>query len=422
MKTLVLGNGGREHALAWALRRELGDKNVFLHPGNAGTARQGIPTFGTLSLSDREALAKEAKKQEIDLVVIGPEVLLAEGYADFLRERGFAVLGPGQNGARLESSKVFSKEFMQRAEIPTAPFQVVKDEAGLRALRARSFPFVLKLDGLAAGKGVVIAQSAADVESFADRIWQQNEFGAGPHTVLMEEFLPGREISYIGVCDGGHFVAFPSATDFKRVGDNDTGPNTGGMGAISPSPYFQADLEAKIRHRIIVPILRQLTIEKIPYRGVLYVGLMISPEGDPYVLEFNARFGDPETQAIVLRAESGFADLLNAAAHGKLDNAPNVRWSDRASLYVVAAAEGYPAKPKSGDAIEGLTSLPPGIEVFYSGVAQQGANLTTSGGRVLGLGVLAGTALEAREKVYGALEKVRWRGMHFRRDIGVARP
>ncbi len=420
MKALVLGSGGREHALAWALRRELGDGQVWLHPGNAGTARQGYGQLPDVALEDRDGLARAAQACAIDCVVIGPETLLAEGYADFLREKGFAVVGPGKSGARLESSKVFAKELMQRAEIPTAGFFVVTERAELLA-RVTDFPIVLKLDGLAAGKGVVVAQTRADVTAFAERIWAAQEFGPGPHTVLVEAFLSGRELSYIGATDGETFVPFPSATDYKRIGDDDTGPNTGGMGAISPSPYFNADLEAKIQNRIITRLLKRLAIENIAYRGVLYVGLMVNAEGDPFVLEFNARFGDPETQAIVLRAEGGFARLLTDTARATLKTCPPPRWRDQVSLYVVGSAAGYPGKPRTGDIITGLESLPPGIEVFYSGVAEKNGRLVTAGGRVLGLGTLAESARLARENVYAALEQVHWLGRHSRSDIGLPR-
>ena len=419
MKVLVLGSGGREHALAWCLRRELGEKNVLLHPGNAATTALGYPSLGDIPLDNREAVAGKMSALNIELVVIGPENLLVLGYADYLRERGFNVLGPGKVGAQLESSKIFAKEFMKRAEIPTAGFSVVSSPEELIHRAAGPFPLVLKLDGLAAGKGVVIAQRIDDVEDFATRVWRSSEFGAGPHQVLIEAFLPGREVSYIGVCDGNHFVAFPSATDFKRVGDGDSGPNTGGMGAISPSPYFNADLEAKIQHRIVSRLLRQLSIEGIPYRGVLYIGLMISPQGDPFVVEFNARFGDPETQATVLRADTGFTQLLAHAARGQIVDCPLPRWKDQVALYVVAAAEGYPGKPRSGDPIIGIDTLPPDVEIFYSGVTHRQGQLVTSGGRVLGLGGLAESSAAAREKIYDALKGIRFQGMHYRGDIGL---
>lgn len=415
MLSLVLGSGGREHAIAWKLAQDLGTDKVFLHPGNAGTASSGLKTLGDVDWKDTRAVGAKAKSLGISLIVIGPETLLAEGCADQLRELGFLVVGPGKSAARLETSKVFSKEFMARADIPTAPFTVVDSKTAMEeALTA--FPIVLKLDGLASGKGVVVAMNREEATAFADRVWGTNEFGPGPHRMVVEGFLPGVEVSYLGFCDGKRFVPLATATDYKRVGDGNRGANTGGMGAVSPSPYFTDELKQKIDSRILKPMFRQLQNENLDYRGILYVGLMVDENGDPGVLEFNTRFGDPETQAILMRFDKHFVELLSATARGNLAGAPAPVWTEKTSVYVVGAAEGYPGPVKSGDPIEG--TAPAGVQVFYSGVASKHGALVTNGGRVLGVGALGRDAEEARRLAYGALERVRWRGQHFRKDIG----
>ncbi len=416
MLTLVLGTGGREHAIAWKLSQDLGPAKVFLHPGNAGTENSGIQTLGDTDWKDATAVAAKAKKLGISLVVIGPEMLLADGFADELRERGFLVVGPGKAAAQLEASKVFAKEFMKRAEIPTASFCFVDSAAQLEAALT-TFPIVLKLSGLAAGKGVVVAARLEEALEFSRRVWQTNEFGSGPHEVVVEGFLAGVEVSYLGFCDGKRFVPLATATDYKRVGDGNTGGNTGGMGAVSPSPYFTSDLKQKVDERILKPLFRQLSRDGLDFRGILYVGLMIDDKGDPHVLEFNTRFGDPETQTILLRFDKHFPELLEATARGNLAGAPAPVWSEKTSIYVVGAAEGYPSTVKNGDVIR-VGALPDGAEVFFSGVARKGADLVTNGGRVLGVGALGRNADEARETAYAALEKVTWRGKHFRHDIG----
>lgn len=418
MNVLVLGTGGREHALAWGLSRDSATERVYLHPGNAGTVRTGIPTLGDVKLEPL-AIAASAREKKIDLIVIGPEMLLVEGYADTLRAEGFDVVGPGAAGARLESSKVFAKEFMVRAGIPTAAFRTLDNETELFSFTPPNWPTVLKYDGLAAGKGVVIAQNTEDIHAFARRIYQDKEFGEGPHRILAEECLPGKELSYIGLCDGNAFVALASATDFKRVGENNTGANTGGMGAVSPSPLQTPELEAKIQKRIIDPILKQLAAERLEFRGVLYVGVMISPEGDPFVLEFNTRFGDPETQAIVMRWEKEMASALRATARGELAQHPPLRWRKDTAIYVVAAAEGYPAKVASGDRIDGLGAPSDSATLFFSGVKAQGDALVTGGGRVLGVGAFGASIESARASAYATLKNIRWRGQHYRKDIGI---
>lgn len=419
MRVLVIGTGGREHALAWKAAESPRCEKVFLHPGNPGAARTGfLPLPG--APKGIEAISTAAKRERVDLVVIGPETLLAEGYADALRKDGFRVVGPGREGARLESSKLFAKQFMQRAKVPTAPFQVARSADELSGLTAsrRKWPVALKLDGLAAGKGVVIASGEADVSAFATKIWTEGAFGPGPHTVLVEEFLPGREVSLIGLCDGETFTPLPTATDFKRVGDGDTGPNTGGMGVLSPSPYFTPTLAERARREVIEPVLAGLRREGIAYRGALYVGLMVSPDGTPFVLEFNARFGDPETQGILPRIAGDFTEWLEAVAEGRLAERGPIPETKDASVYVVAAAEGYPDRPSTGDVIETVPPPAPPTQIFYAGVAEESGRLVTAGGRVLGVCARGKSLGDARDLAYRTLAGIRFRGMHFRRDIG----
>ncbi len=420
MRCLVLGGGGREHALAWKIKQSPRCEGVFLHPGNAGS-RQTLPSFGATPLTDLPALIAKSEQARIDLVVIGPETLLARGYADAFRKAGFLVVGPSEAAARLETSKLFAKNFMQRAGIPTAPFFSAESAEELLSLtQARSaFPLVLKLDSLAAGKGVVIAHNEQDVQAFCQAVWSENRFGVENPVVVVEDFIEGSELSYIGLCDGKNFLPLPSATDYKRVGDFDAGPNTGGMGSVSPSPYLSSDLEKKINKDVIGKLLSQLEKEKIDYRGALYVGVMVSAEGMPYVLEFNARFGDPETQAVLIRLESDLIQLLEHTARGTLSACPRPVASAGVSLFVVGAAPGYPDAPKTGDRIALKRAVDPQIQIFYAGVNEDGAGLVTEGGRVLGVGGKAANWEDAREKVYDNLERIGWNGIHYRKDIGV---
>ena len=416
----MLGGGGREHALAWALGRECGAANVFLHPGNPGalragaTALPGVPVTGFTAAT----LADAVREHRIDVVVIGPENYLADGYADDLRARGIDVVGPGRAGAELETSKVFAKEFMRRAGVPTAGFVVVDSATAMMQALPKQFPAVLKLDGLAAGKGVVLAANAGEAKAFGERIWIAKEFGPGPHRVVVEDFLPGREVSYLILCDGKTSRALPTATDYKRVGEGDRGPNTGGMGSVSPSPWMTDAIGRAVETRVVQPILATFARETLDYRGILYIGLMVHADGTPNVLEFNARFGDPETQAICLRLDSGLAASLAATARGRLADAAPLKVKNEKSVYVVAAAENYPATPTDGDRIEGALLETAGVVTFFAGVKEKDGALVTGGGRVLGHGALGDDYESARHRAYQAFEETRWRGMHYRRDIG----
>lgn len=417
-KILVLGSGAREHALAWKIKQSPRCETVYLHPGNAGTLKHEFRRLPE-NPHTAEEIAESCKKAGINLVVIGPEAYLEQGYADHLRKQGLLVVGVSKSAARLETSKVFAKEFMERSGTPTAPFKVASTLLELTQKLPGTYPVVLKLDGLAAGKGVVIPRNRSEAIDFASRVWQSEEFGNGPHRVVIEDFIPGREISYIGFCDGKTFVPCASATDYKRVFDKDEGPNTGGMGVVSPSPYLTDKLQTEIDQTIVKSVLDGLSKEKIDYRGILYIGVMVDSQNRPHVLEFNARFGDPETQAIMMRLESDIVPLFLATATGTLKDAEAPRWKKDPAVYVVGASEGYPAKPRLGDMIGGLESVTKDCPVFFSGVSEKEGFLVTSGGRVLGVGSLGTDVKVARDAAYEKLKKIHWRGMHFRTDIGL---
>lgn len=415
-KVLVMGSGGREHALAWRLAQDLKKENVFVFPGNAGMQKSGFTAFPP-EAQDRDVLVRLLNEKKVELVVIGPELLLAEGYSDFLRDKGFLVLAPSRYAAQLETSKVFAKEFLARHHIPTAAFKVARSAGALeKILENVAYPTVLKLDGLAAGKGVVIPQNAAEARDFAKRVWTDLEFGPGPHAVVIEDCLPGTEISWIGLCDGKKFAPLPSGTDYKRAFDGHQGPNTGGMGVISPSPYETPELAAKIQTQVVDRVLAGLQKEKFDYRGALYIGIMISPSGDPFVLEFNTRFGDPETQATLPRIKGNFFETAKAVAQG---NAPDRLDFDEAhSVYVVAASEGYPGSYQKGLPITDSGEDSEQAWLFYSGVSQGPKALLTAGGRVLGACGRGRSREEARQFAYQRLEKVTFAGRFFRKDIG----
>lgn len=419
MNVLVLGNGAREHALAWAIRKSPRCGEVFVFPGNDGIFCDFADRLDAAENIEAASLATLCQSKNIELCIIGPETLLDKGFADVFRAHGIATVGVSRISAQLESSKLFAKLFMREFGIPTARFKVAQTAFELCKLADEQniFPCVLKFDGLAAGKGVVIANNQSEIRDFSDLVYAEKIFGNG--SVLLEEHIEGREISYIGLCDAKNFVPFASATDYKRVFDSDRGPNTGGMGAISPSPYMTPKLETSIQSTIIRPFLMGLQKRDLDYRGVLFIGLMVDPEGNPFVLEFNVRFGDPETQAILLRLESDFLDLLTATASGKLSHVSPVQFSDELSVYVVAASQGYPNKPELGDVIEGLDFCSNDVRIFSAGIKKKEAGFVTNGGRVLGVGARDASTVRARKRVYSALKKIRWRGLHYRTDIGL---
>jgi phosphoribosylamine--glycine ligase len=421
-RVLVVGAGSREHALAAALAAEGHD--VLTAPGNAGTAAAGqnVP----VRVDDVPGQVDLAVEERVDLVVVGPELPLTLGLVDALNARGVRAFGPTRAAARLEGSKVFMKRFCERHGIPTAPFAVFDEaDAADRHARARGGPIVVKADGLAAGKGVVVAETADEACAAIDRIGRQRELGEAGAALVLEEVLAGEEASFHVICDGASGVALAAAQDHKRVGDGDRGPNTGGMGAYAPAPVVTPAVRERVMREIVEPTLRGMAAEGAPFRGVLFVGLMID-RGVPRVLEFNVRFGDPEAVVLLPTYGGQWFDLLDAAARGDVSavHAPEADESgptrERAALAVVMAAAGYPAKPRVGDRIEGLDApLPVGVYVRHAGTARApGGEIVTSGGRVLAVGACAGRLDEAARAAYAAVERIHWPGEHHRRDIG----
>ena len=416
MKTLVIGSGGREHALAWKLAQAPGMRRVHVAPGNGGTGRdrhlQNVPLAG------HEELIAFARAEQVDFTVVGPEAPLAAGVVDAFRAAGLRIFGPTRAAAQLESSKDFAKAFMARHGIPTAAYRTFEDaQAAHDYVRERGAPIVVKADGLAAGKGVVVAQTVDEAHAAIDAMLGGEMVGAAGARVVIEEFLPGEEASFIVLCDGTHVAALASSQDHKRLLDGDEGPNTGGMGAYSPAPVVTPEVHARVMREIIDPTIAGLAAEGIRYTGFLYAGLMIGADGQPRVLEFNCRLGDPETQPILMRMKTDLAEVLDAAIDGRLDQIEIV-WDRRAALGVVVAAQDYPDRPRRGDAIEALPANTDDCMVFHAGTQQVGDQLVTSGGRVLCVTALGETLRLARRRAYEAVSAVRFAGMQYRSDIG----
>jgi phosphoribosylamine---glycine ligase len=417
MKLLVIGSGGREHALAWRLAQAPGLQIVYVAPGNAGTAHE--PELQNVPLTDPVALAEFAAREKVHLTVVGPEAPLAAGIVDLFRARGLRVFGPTQAAAQLESSKDFAKRFMTRHKIPTAAFETFSAAALAHAyIDAQGAPIVIKADGLAAGKGVVVATSLDEAHQAVDNMLSGNALGDAGHRVVVEEFLEGEEASFIVMADGKHALAMATSQDHKRLKDNDRGPNTGGMGAYSPAPVVTPDIHARVMREVIMPTLRGMEQDGIPYTGFLYAGLMIREDGNLKVLEFNCRMGDPETQPIMMRLKSNFVALLDAAIDGRLDQV-DAEWDRRVALGVVLAAGGYPENPKKGDVIQGLPSRPlDDAHVFHAGTVEQDKQVVTAGGRVLCVTALGDTARLAQKLAYEVTEQIHFDGMQYRQDIG----
>ncbi len=420
MKVLVIGGGGREHALAWKLKQSEGVSQVYVAPGNAGTARD--TQLVNVAISDKVALREWAQANGIGLTVVGPEAPLAAGVVDEFRAHGLAIFGPTQKAAQLESSKAFSKAFMQRHGVPTAEYQTFSDAAQAHAyVDAKGAPIVVKADGLAAGKGVVVAMTAAEAHEAIDFMLLDNKLGVahneGGARVVIEEFLEGEEASFIVLCDGEHALALATSQDHKRLLDADQGPNTGGMGAYSPAPVVTSAIHQRAMEEVILPTLRGMKADGVPYTGFLYAGLMITPDGRVKTLEFNCRMGDPETQPIMMRLRSNLAQVLLAATRGELDKV-TLEWDPRVALGVVLAAEGYPLQPRKGDVISGLPADSSDAMVFHAGTAEKDGQIVTAGGRVLCVTALGDSVREAREKAYTLVEGIRFDGVQFRRDIG----
>jgi phosphoribosylamine--glycine ligase len=422
MNVLVVGSGGREHALAWKLARSPRVSKVFCAPGNGGTrlVAENVPVADT----DIAALAELAVQRKIGLTVVGPEMPLALGIVDEFEKRGLPVFGPSRKAAELESSKIFAKQFMERHGIPTGRFRVADSpEAALRIVRSGEFgyPFVIKADGLAAGKGVLICKTGEEAERAVAAIMVERRFGEAGGRLLVEEFLKGKEVSFIVIADGIRALPLVTAMDHKAVFDGDEGPNTGGMGTISPSPFLTGPMFEGVMRTIILPTIAHLREEGRPYKGALYAGLMLTDAG-PKVLEYNCRFGDPETQPQMLRLESDLAEILLAAVGGDV-SADEVRWSGAPAACVILASGGYPGSYEKGKVISGLDDAgrPPGVAVFHAGTKFEGGRYLTSGGRVLGVCASERTLPETMAAIYGAAAGIRFDGVHYRRDIGTAR-
>ena len=418
-RVLIVGGGGREHALAWKIAQSPRVEKVFVAPGNAGTAREARCENVAINAEDVEGLLRFAQQNKIDLTVVGPEAPLVLGVVDRFRAAGLRIFGPTQAAAQLEGSKAFTKDFLARHQIPTAAYGNFTDVAAAEAyIRKVGAPLVVKADGLAAGKGVIIAGTVAEAVNATNVMLAGNAFGEAGHRVVVEEFLTGEEASFIVMVDGEHVLPLATSQDHKRVGDGDTGPNTGGMGAYSPAPVVTPEMHARIMREVIEPTVRGMSQEGHPYTGFLYAGVMIDADGTPKVLEYNCRFGDPETQPVMLRLKSDFVELMEAAIDGKLDTV-EAQWDSRAALGVVMAAGGYPGSYKKDDVITGLpeNDAPDG-KVFHAGTALKGKDVVTSGGRVLCVTALGASVSAAQKRAYELVDKIRWSGAQYRHDIG----
>jgi len=416
LKLLVIGSGGREHAIAWRLAQSPRVQMVFVAPGNGGTALE--PGLENVSLASNEALADFAQKEHVHLTVVGPEAPLAEGVVDLFRSRGLRIFGPTRACVQLESSKEFAKSFMQRHRIPTAAFASFTEPRAAHAyVDSRGAPIVIKADGLAAGKGVVVATNLQEAHQAIDRMLVDHVMGNAGNRVVIEDFLDGEEASFIVMCDGVHVLALASSQDHKRLRDGDQGPNTGGMGAYSPAPVVTPKMHARVVREVIQPVMAGMTAEGHRYSGFLYAGLMIDKAGSPRVLEFNCRLGDPETQPMLMRLKSDLFELIECAVETRLDAVEAV-WDRRAALGVVLAAAGYPDAPKKGDPIEGLPAPAEDVRVFHAGTALVEGRPVTSGGRVLCVTALGDSIKMARVRAYHVVDGIRFAGMQCRHDIG----
>ena len=420
MKILVVGSGGREHAMAWRLAQSPKVQVVYVAPGNAGTAAE--PNLQNISLKDKAALAMFAKREGIAFTLVGPETPLADGIVDLFRSQNLRIFGPTAAAAQLESSKDFAKSFMKRHGIPTADYATFTDATQAHGyVNAKGAPIVIKADGLAAGKGVVVAMSLDEAHAAIDHMLLDSTLGTAGARVVIEEFLIGEEASFIVMCDGRNVLAMATSQDHKRLLDNDQGPNTGGMGAYSPAPVVTPEINARTLREIIMPTIQGMAKDGINYTGFLYAGLMISPDGKVKTLEFNCRMGDPETQPILSRMKSDWVPVIEAAIDGKL-NTVEIEWDRRVALGVVVAAHNYPQTPRAGDAISGLSKngnhKASDSFVFHAGTQLENNQVVTSGGRVLCVTALADSTKLAQQKAYVALDQIRFDGMQFRKDIG----
>lgn len=418
MKVLVIGSGGREHALAWKLSQSSKQPAVFVAPGNPGTAGEPGISNVDIKVEDIEGLVAFARDNAIDLTVVGPEVPLVMGVVDAFNEAGLRCFGPNKAAAELEASKSFTKDFLARHQIPTAAYKVFTEiDAAKAYIREQGAPIVVKADGLAAGKGVIVAQTETQAMEAVEDMLSGNKFGEAGHRVVIEEFMRGEEASFIVMVDGEHILPLATSQDHKARDNGDKGPNTGGMGAYSPAPVVTDSVYQRIMQEVIEPTVKGMAADGRPYVGFLYAGLMIDDSGAPKVVEYNCRFGDPETQPILMRMNADLLELCEAALDGRLDQM-STDWDQRAAVGVVMAAGGYPEAYRKGDVISGLDKAESkGSKVFHAGTAQQGDSIVTAGGRVLCVTALGDTVAEAQAKAYEALQEISWNDAYFRTDI-----
>ncbi len=418
MNVLIIGSGGREHALAWKAAQSAQVEKVFVAPGNAGTALEAKIENVAIEVLNFEALANFAEQNNVGLTIVGPEVPLVAGVVDYFQSRKLLCFGPSKGAAQLEGSKAFTKDFLARHKIPTADYQnFIEVEPALAYLREKGAPIVIKADGLAAGKGVIVAETLQQAEDAVRDMLSGNAFGDAGCRVVIEEFLAGEEASFIVMVDGKNVLPMATSQDHKRVGDGDSGPNTGGMGAYSPAPVVTQAVHDRVMKEIIYPTVNGMASEGNTYVGFLYAGLMIDASGAPKVIEYNCRFGDPETQPIMLRLKSDLVELCLAALKGELDNI-TADWDPRASVGVVLAAGGYPDSYNKGDVISGLPTIEvPGEKVFHAGTSSKDGNTVTNGGRVLCATALGNSVSDAQQRAYKLAEQIRWNGMFYRNDI-----
>ncbi len=417
MRVLIIGSGGREHALAWKIRQSPRVERLFIAPGNGGTALEGENV--AVEVDDIPGLVKLARTKKVDLVIVGPELPLVLGLTDALEKENILCFGPGAYPAQLEGSKAFAKSLMSQAEVPTAGYRVFEDfDQAVNYVQGRQFPVVIKADGLAAGKGVVVAGDFEQAREALDDMLVKQVFGKAGERVVIEETLSGEEASFLALCDGRNFLLLPSSQDHKRIGENDTGPNTGGMGAYSPAPVLPAAKYQETADLVIRPMLQHLEQTDQPFKGVLYAGLIFSEDG-PRVLEYNVRFGDPECQPLLMRMDSDLLEVIMDCVHGRAAER-SLQIKDEASVCVVLSAGGYPARYTKGHEITGIeeAETDPLVRVFHAGTAYKDGRLVTSGGRVLGVTALGTDLGDAIERCYRAVEKISFEGMYYRRDIG----
>jgi len=417
MNVMIIGSGGREHALAWSAAQDSNVQQIFVAPGNAATAQENKMQNVAIDVMDLDGLSTFAKENSVDLTIVGPEAPLVAGIVDHFQKDGLRIFGPTEGAAQLEGSKAFTKDFLARQKIPTAEYENFTEiEPALAYVREKGAPIVVKADGLAAGKGVIVAMTLQEAEDAIKDMLAGNAFGEAGSRVVIEEFLEGEEASYIVIVDGDNVLPMATSQDHKRVGNGDTGPNTGGMGAYSPAPVVTAEIDKRIMDEVIMPTVNGMKAEGNEYTGFLYAGLMIQEDGTPKVIEYNCRFGDPETQPIMLRLKSSLVDMCNAALDKKLDQT-TAEWDDRKSVGVVMAAGGYPGDYGKGDVISFPSECPEGTKVFHAGTKLVDGDVVTAGGRVLCVTALGDTVTEAQQRAYELLKEVNWEGAYFRTDI-----